>query len=413
MLRKVCRHYLPLLVLIIAAASCLPSDAGLIEAPIGSLDNTLILYATKAEVETTPGHSSTYYAFRTLPSLPYLDPTMFDTFYGESAQMESIGMFLDELHPQLSPNEQYLLIPGLASYPEYGVEGTGTWLLDLEAGAARKLLPDGVIATWNSTSDAIAYVAGDTLYTLPIEENAKPTPLFQNSGLWPLYAKWSPDGRWIATVTGVQRQITEPDQADLILTYWLIPVNADPPLELTVQEDLAMEYSSAEMSWSPDGQFLLMRNKVFDLQGKLLSPDYSGRVRWLPDAPSLLADSSEGLRILAIAGDEIAHISATPASVWSFSRDGRRLAFDLPATDDGIPLAIYDLESGETQIAGSVPSAVRINSLRWSADDGLLITEVEHGEGRFDIWTLPAAANSTAERLIENAVLIDAVPYHR
>ena len=75
-----------------------------------------------------------------------------------------------------------------------------------------------------------------------------------------------------------------------------------------------------------------------------------------------------------------------------------------------IPLGIYDLESGETQIVGKVLSALRINSLRWSADDGLLITEVEHGEGRYDIWTLPAAPNSTAERLMADAVLIDALP---
>jgi len=393
-----------------SAEGCLPTDAVSIEAPVGGLDNTLILYAANVEVETTPGHSSTYYAFRTSPSLPFLDPAIFDTFYGESMQIEPIGMFLDEFHPQLSPNEQYLLIPGLASYPEYGVEGTGTWLIDLEAGEARKILPDGVIATWNSTSDAIAYVADDTLYTLRIEENDKPMPLFQNSHLWPLYANWSPDGRWIATVTGVQRQITEPDQADLILTYWLIPVNHDPPLELTVQEDLAMEYSSAEMSWSPDGQFLLMRNEVFDLQGNLLSPDYPGRVHWLLDASSLLNDSGDGFSILSIAGDEIARISNTPANAWSFSHNGGRLAFDLPPTDDGIPLAIYDLESGETQMVGNVPGALRINSLRWSVDDSLLITEAEHGEARYDIWTLPAAPNSTAERLIADAVLIDAVP---
>lgn len=403
----------PFLFLTLVAVSCLPTNTVSVttETPIASLDDTLIIYTTIADNEITSGGSSTYYAFRTAPSLPFLDPLIFNTFYGESEQIDPIGMFLDEFHPQLSPNRRYLLVPGLTSYPEIGIQGTGTWLLDLKAKEARMLLPNGVIATWSPNSDAITYVEGDTLYTLRIEENARPESLFQNSHLWPLYAKWSPDGRWIATVTGVQRQITEPDQADLILTYWLIPVNNDPPLELTVQEDFAMEYSSSEMSWSPDGQFLLMRNKVFNLQGNLLSSNYSGRVHWLPGTSSLVNDSGEGLLILSIAGDEIARISDTPAGAWSISRNGLRLAYDLLPTDDGIPLAIYDLESGETQIVGNIPDALRINSLHWSADDGLLITEVEHEEGRYDIWALPVAPNSTAERLLADAVLIDAVPY--
>jgi hypothetical protein len=48
--------------------------------------------------------------------------------------------------------------------------------------------------------------------------------------------------------------------------------------------------------------------------------------------------------------------------------------------------------------------------LRWSADDTILIAGADHGQARYDIWTLPAAPNSTAERLIADAVLIDAVP---
>ena len=91
-------------------------------------------------------------------------------------------------------------------------------------------------------------------------------------------------------------------------------------------------------------------------------------------------------------------------------RDGRRLAFSQAPTDAGTPLAIHDLASGKTQIAGIVPDALYVSELRWSADDTLLIAGANHGEGRYDIWTLPAAPNSTAERLIADAVLIDAVP---
>ncbi len=94
-----------------------------------------------------------------------------------------------------------LLVPGLASYPEHGVEGTGTWRVDLTAKTARRLLPGGVSATWNPAGDAITYADGDTLFTLSTAEGATPEPIFQHPDLWDIYAKWSPDGQWIAAVT--------------------------------------------------------------------------------------------------------------------------------------------------------------------------------------------------------------------
>ena len=96
---------------------------------------------------------------------------------------------------------------------------------------------------------------------------------------------------------------------------------------------------------------------------------------------------------------------------WALSNDGRRLVFSQKSTDAGVPLAIYDLESGETQIAGTIPNAIYDSELRWSEDDTKLIAGVDYGEGRYAIWTLEAQPGSTAERLIENAVLIEVVPY--
>ena len=56
--------------------------------------------------------------------------------------MPDFSMFFADFRPQLSPDGRYVVIPGLHSYPEYGVAGPGLWLLDLVAGVARQLLPD-------------------------------------------------------------------------------------------------------------------------------------------------------------------------------------------------------------------------------------------------------------------------------
>ena len=119
------------------------------------------------------------------------------------------------------------------------------------------------------------------------------------------------------------------------------------------------------------------------------------------------------MSIITVTGEQVALVgqSAVHSTLnWAFSGDGRRLAFSQSPTDEGTPLAIYDLESGETQVVGVIPDARYVYPLRWSADDALLIAGANHGEGRYDIWTLPAAPTSTAERLMADAVLIDAIP---
>ena len=117
----------------------LPTALATLPAPIA---NTLLLYTTP--VDDPSGQA--YWAFRTLPPLPGPDPAAFDTLYG-SNQGEGPARYFRDFRPQLSPDSRYILVPGLVSYPEYGVVGTGTWLIDLTTGAARELLPDGVIAT--------------------------------------------------------------------------------------------------------------------------------------------------------------------------------------------------------------------------------------------------------------------------
>ena len=371
----------------------------------------LILYASAVDlsVASAPnGRMGRYYAFRTLPALPFLDPVFFDAFYGMTENMDPIGLFLLDFRPRLSPDGRSVLLSGLTSYPDAGREGTGTWLIDLDEGVARRLLTDGKIASWNPASDAIAYGEGDALYTLSTAEGAEPQRLFQYPDLWPQYAHWSPDGQWIAALTSTESTAYDTGYA---ATYWLVPAAGGPARELTTQAAGAIEYVSTDVSWSPDGQFLLARNRVFDLAGNLLSPDYPGRVDWLPDKSTLLSNRKDGLRILTIAGEEIARISEGYFNeVWAFSRDGRQLAYALPRDEAGMAVAVYDLDSGENRVIGVVPGALNLDLLGWSADNTHLIAGIFMETGH-EIWTLAAEPGGAIERLLEDAELIEVFPY--
>jgi len=375
------------------------------------LEGTLLLYATVVDMRNSPNRPASvstlddYYAFRTWPPLPFLDPAVFDVFYGERERMNPIGLFFYNFRPHLSPDGRYVLLPGLTSYPDYGVEGTGTWLLDLEAGAARQLLPDGEIATWSPAGDAITYVDGDTLYTLSVAEGAEPKPIFQHDNLWSLYAHWSPDGQWIAAVSSVQHEPAGAERSDVTLTYWLVPAAGGPARELTVQEDFAMEYATYEMSWSPDGQYLLMRNEVFDLDGNQVSPERSGGLDWLPNDTRLLMNDRDGVRIVTIAGEKVARISDTFADEWEFSHDGRRLAYTQGEGDAQVT-AVYDLERGESEVVYSGSGS----PLRWSADDSQLLMG-DYRDGRYRVIAVRAAPGGEVRTILENAELAEVVPY--
>lgn len=375
---------------------------------LASLDGTLIAYTSIVRAQSTSDLPlEEHWAFKTLPSLPFLDPTTFDLFYGKTANArDGLGMLFDDYRPRPSPDGRYLLLPGIGSSPDGSVHSTGLWLIDLVDRVARELLPDTQLATWNPAGDAITYVAGDTLYTLSVAEGATPQPLFQHPNMWPLYAHWSPDGRWIATVTGVQHEPTGAEHTDLTLTYWLVPTNGEPARELTIQDDFAMEYASGEMSWSPDGQYLLMRNEIFDLAGNQISPERSGGIRWLPNDLLLLKNTREGLRITTIAGEEVAHVSDTFAGDWAFSHDGQRLAYTQSEQEGSQHVAVYDLERGENQIVVPYSGA----PLRWSADDSHLIMSVLR-DGRVQIVAVSAASNGEERVIVEDGTLIEAVPY--
>ena len=191
-----------------------------------------------------------------------------------------------------------------------------------------------------------------------------------------------------------------------------VPPDGGPAREFASRVSGVGEFNATEVSWSPDGQYLLAHNLVYDMQGNQLLPTETGGLTWLPDRSQLLYRVN-GLSVLTVTGEEVVFVNQsdhTSAKEWAIAQDGRRLAFTMPRTDEGIAIALSNLESGETQMADIIPGALYIMELRWSGDDALLIAGADHGEARYDIWTLPTAPNSTAKRLIADAILIEAVP---
>ncbi len=375
------------------------------------VDGTLVLYAKIVAVQTSPDPADLWvrhYAFRTLPELPFIDPAIFDVFYGESELMDPISMFFFDFRPQTSPDGRYIIVPGLASYPEYGIEGTGTWLLDLQMGEARELLPDGVIATWNPTSDAITYIKDDTLYTLDIAAGETPNPLLQDENLWLIYAKWSPDGRTIATLISTHSDPTSSEAPQYFAAPWLVPVNGEPARQLPVLEIFGMEYVSEQMSWSPDGQYLLVHNKIFDLEGNLVSPDYQSAVHWMLTGTQLLARGDE-LWTMTMTGEPITQISALPIHEWAFSHDGRYLAYAHGAIDGPQSIAVYDLEEGISRTILSHSAS----PIRWSTDDRFLILGTYGGDPDARPQVTIAGVDPPGEErvLIDYAELIEVVAY--
>lgn len=399
-----------------ATATPMPTAARATTAPqptptLTPVDGTLVLYTQIVALQTSPDPADLWerhYAFRTLPALPFLDREVFDALYGKSDNMGDIGNFFFDFRPHVSPDGRYILVPGLVAWPQYDVEGTGTWLIDLEAGSARQLSPDGVIATWSPAGDAITYVKDGVLYTLGIAEGATPNPLLQNENLWPLYAKWSPDGRTIATLISDNPDPIDYTDPQFFAAVWLVPANGEPARQLPLMEVFGVEYVSEQMSWSPDGQYLLVHNVIYDMEGNLISPDYRSGVHWLPNDTRLLAHG-DGLRIMTIAGEELALISDQPVTEWAFSHDGLSLAYAQGSTRERASVVVYDIEEGTNRTIA--PHSAW--PIRWSADDHFLILGTIGGEpsARPQIKMVSVDPGGEERLLIDYAELIEAVPY--
>ncbi len=373
---------------------------------IPNLADTLILYAAVQDDN---------WALHTYPAHPAFTAEVFDHFYSAEARMEDARGYTGfNFGPQLSPNGRYLLLPGVGGYGgfEFGGDNTGFWLANLQTAEMRQLLPQAKAATWSPYGDYITYVDGDTLYMLSAAAGAEPEPLFTHPNLWGLYARWSPDGRNIATIT---TELGEPDETgypEIKDTYWLVNAAGKQVTELAERPGSAIEHVAEEMTWSPTGRYLLVRNQVFDLNGQQLSPDLMGWAHWLPvrkqleagEQELLLVNGRSGLRIMTIEGEELAHITDDFVNTWAFSHDGRYLAYRDPLTTTY--LFVFDLQSYQSQRHAA--TAIDVQSLYWSGNNDFLL--LDDGYPNSPIWALSLQPDSRPQVVIEKGALIDALP---
>ncbi len=388
------------------------------------LDDMAILYTTiqmvepdimvtrtvspiKAPPEMTPesvGFSNEpidYWTLKILSDRWDIEQPIFDRFYGEARQSEDIAHYFLNFRPQISPNGRYILMPGIGGYTNpNGDLGTGLWLADLQGGRIRQLLPQAKIATWSPQSDQITYVEGDTVYILSIDQGAKAIPLFTHPNLNWLYARWSPDGEWIAVVSKLD--------GSTVATLWLIPVhgNGKAPQELINFEHSLIEHVADEITWSYDSQLLLIRDEIFDLEGEKLSNEFPGQVNWFPNQLLLLINGDNGLQIATVDGEVSATLGNAFSSAWAFSHNGQQLAYSQVTNNEQVDVFIFDMETQINQLIGSVPVNY-LNLIRWGNGDQYLI--MDDGLDETPIWRIDSKPGSLPEEISNNGVLIEVV----
>ncbi|MCC6606602.1 MAG: PD40 domain-containing protein [Anaerolineae bacterium] len=373
--------------------------------PVDNLDlaDSLILYMTAIQLA-----DKDFWALQALPNILTFDQSVFETFYGEvidGVDSEDQSRYFFNFRPQSSPNGRYLLLPGIGGYTNpNGDLGTGLWLADLQEETSRQLLPQAKIATWSPQNDEMTYVEGDILYILSIDEESTPIPLFSHPNLNWLYARWSPDGKWIATMTSQLREPEEAGDPEITNTYWIVPTNGDPAWKLATRDSFAIEYIAEEMTWSPDSLFLLVRNEVFDLAGRQIAPQLPGKVHWLHN--QLLVNSDDGLHIVTVEGQELASMGHSFASAWAFSHDGQHLAYVQSSDNGQVDIYTFNLETMENFLVGSIPTSF-LSIIRWGSDDQYLF--LDDGQDTSPIWIIDTQLNGSTKQILDKGILIEVI----
>lgn len=162
---------------------------------------------------------------------------------------------------------------------------------------------------------------------------------------------------------------------------------------------------------SPNGRYLLVRGELFTREGEPLPVEFPGRTHWLPipealpagEQEKLLVISRDTMSVMTIAGEEVARITDARTDIWTFSHNGRFLAYLDPHTETS--LHIFDLQTHETTRLDRGP--VQVGTLHWSGRDDYLLLDTS---GRSGSWAQSVQPGSEPHRLLKSGVLIAAWP---
>ncbi len=375
---------------------------------LSTAPETILLYSVQTLNSAAPTLPS--WGLRTWPerTTPFHDPT-FDSLYGDLGTGENYPGYFIDFHPRPSPDGRYVLIPGIGGFSPPERPGTGLWLADLQEATVRQLMATVPIAVWNPASNAIAYLAGDTLYVRGLAEEAVAQALFTHNELAFPFLAWSPDGQWLAVIT-VHQGATDSKMGypTLTQTLWLVSTANGDARELATLPFMAIQHSNRELTWLSNSQALILQNQIIGLDGSqvTINPVISvSGVQPHPNQVQIISNLPQGLQVLNTDGSMVATISDTPVSAWAVTADGRRLAYALGrSTTTPAAIGIFDLvELQPVTVTPLVDEIDQIGILRWNAVGNLLF--FDDGGYNSPIWSLPIPSPDEAT-LAEPAVVI-------
>jgi Tol biopolymer transport system component/DNA-binding SARP family transcriptional activator len=279
---------------------------------------------------------------------------------GDSAQIE--------LMPRWSPQQDEILF--LARNNAYA----SPWLGGSARIIAKGTEGDGMVrsASWSPTGDSIAIVRNDSLMVQPLEGHAS---RFIGQGRQLHSCVWSPNGKWIACISGNLIATTPGplfgnDATSAILMY---PVAGGNPVEFA-----SSEFANENPTWSPDGNFLWLTS---DRDG---STDETYAVPVGSDGRASGRAVKVGLKSESIslsAGRIAFSVPTKKANIWSMP-----IPRDTPVT----------LAS-----ATQVTSGTQVIELLSASRDGQWLIYDSNLHGNADIYRL-RLPNDTPERLTDD-----------
>ena len=327
----------------------------------------------------------------------------FDRFYGPTVSLQNLSKHIDTFSPVQSPNKRLLLLPGDGGLADSdGDAGTGLWLIDLLNENGERILPQASAPSWSPDGTQIAYVSDDSLYLLAVDDNYSSEPIFSRDNLSILFAHWSPNGKFIATLS------SNPDARKL--EHWLVPTTGGEPIQISNLPVGLYELSPDMLSWSFDSRYLLIQHqgKIYDVENdRLIDFPSNGMSVWIPESHNLLVNNIDGLSIVTIGGETLWNISSDFASAFAVSDTTKRLAFSVPAESGNENIFIADLNAFEVNLINefTLPVKSQIRVLQWGPNGEELF--IDDFEAHTPIWFVSIEkVNNKPIQLTERGVLV-------
>jgi len=318
--------------------------------------------------------------------------------------------------PRISPNGRWLAANDLMRVPR-----TTWWLFDLTGKNEPTPLGCGSnpdrshdsMPAWSPNSQRYACIHDDALYIYDVHDQHG-TMILQKDGLEPAFTAWSPNGRYIATVS-----ITcEPETAVCQGEVWVSDLEQDNSW-LAGEFAPPLEAAPGALAWFPDSEKVFVDGNpdlilsIHDhssrpLDSEAWSPDYRYGVRLYPQPPEVFRSDGTVLYTLP-------HEDSCEYAWGDWSPDTERLAYlghcEVEGTETELSkLYVVKVETGELLWEREL-FGLTLYKVRWSPDGQHLLFDQFDASGETSpIWRLRADGVGEIHTLVEEGFLLDVMP---